>query len=145
MSPGDPCPCGQPLPWHLFELAMVGFEHICCCSRRYVVKGTKKRKPVVVQEGTDEPLAEPPGPSANEELAAYAHDAWSRWMRYLFSKCSKVKGGSRVIPAALVKRWTRQMGLAYQNLPEDEKKSDRAESRVMMRIFIGEDDESHVS
>lgn len=123
---------------------MVGFEHICCCSRRYVVKGTRK-KPVVVQEGTDEPLTEPPGPAANEELAAYAHDAWSRWMRYLFSRCSKVKGGGRKIPAALVKRWTRQMSTAYRDLPEDEKKSDRDESRLVMRIFIGDDDESHVS
>jgi hypothetical protein len=121
---------------------MVGFEHICCCSRRYVVKGTRK-KPVVAQEGTDEPLAEPPGPAANEELAAYAHDAWSRWMRYLFSK-SRLDRGSVTIPAELVERWTRQMNIAYRDLPESEKKSDRDESRVMMRIFIGEDDESHV-
>jgi len=81
--------------------------------------------------------------AANEELAAYAHDAWSRWMRYLFGQCSKVRGGGRKIPAALVKRWTRQMNTAYKDLPEDEKKSNREESQAMMRIFIGDDDADH--
>ncbi len=80
-------------------------------------------------------------PTPNEPLAAYAHDAWSRWMRYLFEKSLKVRGGSRKIPAALVKRWMRQMNTPYAQLPEDEKKSDREESVRIMRIFIGEDDE----
>ena len=40
-----------------------------------------------------------------EELAAYAHGAWSRWMAYLFSKCSPGDGGTAVIPKWAVDRW----------------------------------------
>jgi len=42
---------------------------------------------------------------ANEELAAYAHDAWSRWMKYLFDESIEVGDGCYEIPAPLVRRW----------------------------------------
>ena len=34
LSHGDKCPCGQPLPWHLFTLG-IGLKHICNCERTY--------------------------------------------------------------------------------------------------------------
>jgi len=76
---------------------------------------------------------------ANEELAAYAHEAWSGWMRYMFGKCLKESDGLK-IPQALVERWTRQMQTPYAELPENEKESDRAEALKMQEIFIGTDD-----
>ena len=78
---------------------------------------------------------------ANEQLAAYAHDVWARWMGYLFDRSTKNADGSVTIPAELVKRWTRQMGTSYEDLPEGEKHSDRAEALKIMRIFLGDPDE----
>ena len=37
VPPKSPCPCGQPLPWHLFNLGL-GLSHICLCDRKYVQK-----------------------------------------------------------------------------------------------------------
>jgi len=37
--------------------------------------------------------------TVREELAAYAHEAWSGWMRYMFSKCHSNDAGELVIPA----------------------------------------------
>jgi hypothetical protein len=34
IAPGYPCSCGQPLPWHLFELGLD--DHTCSCNRHYV-------------------------------------------------------------------------------------------------------------
>lgn len=70
-----------------------------------------------------------------ESLAAYAHDAWSGWMQYLFSKSTRNDDGTMTIPAWAVERWTRQMTTAYTDLPEDEKKSDRAEADQMLAIL----------
>jgi hypothetical protein len=79
---------------------------------------------------------------ANEQLAAYAHDAWAGWMKYLFAKSPENEDGSVTIPAELVKRWRRQMNTAYEDLPEGEKQSDRVEARTIMRIFLGDGDPS---
>lgn len=79
------------------------------------------------------------GKELREELAEYAHDAWSGWMKYLFSKCQEgttdgFEDGSMVIPKWAVERWTRQMNTAYADLPESEKESDRAEADKMLEI-----------
>ena len=81
-----------------------------------------------------------------EALADYAHEAWSGWMRYLFSKCdfslpstlSAIENGSAIIPKWAVGRWTRQMNTPYNRLPENEKESDRREARKMINIIIEE-------
>jgi len=77
---------------------------------------------------------------ANELLAAYAHEAWAGWMKYLFSRCMEVDG-HLVIPPSLVKRWKRQMATPYDGLPEAEKDSDRAEAIKIQRIFFGHEDD----
>lgn len=74
-------------------------------------------------------------PLKRESLAAYAHDAWSRWMRYLFSKCVETTGGDAIIPAESVARWKRQMETTYADLPGKEKLSDLAEADRIGRIF----------
>lgn len=71
-----------------------------------------------------------------EALAAYAHEAWSGWMRYLFKKCLEDSTGRAYeIPLWAVRRWQRQMTTAYADLPEDEKESDRVEARKMLAIM----------
>jgi len=78
---------------------------------------------------------------ANEKLAAYAHEAWSHWMRYLFSQCLPAEGTTDwTIPEDKVLRWQRQMNTPYKDLPEHEKKSDRDEALKIQAIFFGDEE-----
>ncbi len=70
-----------------------------------------------------------------EELAAYAHEAWSGWMAYLFSKCSATDDGTVVIPKWAVDRWQRQACTSYEDLSETEKASDRDEADKIRSIL----------
>jgi hypothetical protein len=74
-------------------------------------------------------------PSVREELAAYAHEAWSGWMEYLFDNSEIDAGGAVTIPPSFVERWMRQMSTPYDQLPEGEKESDRAEADKMLAIM----------
>jgi hypothetical protein len=73
-----------------------------------------------------------------EKLSEYAHDAWSGWMEHLFSKCKENSDGSAIIPKESVERWKRQMNTLYEDLPEEEKRSDRKEADKMIKIFEGD-------
>ena len=64
-----------------------------------------------------------------EQLAAIEHERWADWQRWVHSVCLTQKDGSLVIPAALVERWERQIGLRYKDLSEQEKESDREQVR----------------
>jgi hypothetical protein len=70
-----------------------------------------------------------------EVMAAYAHAAWSGWMRYLFSTCSENEDGSALLPTWAVERWKRQMNTPYDLLPESEKESDRVEADCILRTL----------
>ena len=69
-----------------------------------------------------------------ECLAEYAHNAWSGWMEYMFSKCQEVDVGI-FVPAQAYERWSRQKNTAYADLPESEKNSDREEADKIIRII----------
>ena len=73
-----------------------------------------------------------------EKLAEYAHEAWSGWMRYLFSMSTVNSDGSVTIPASLVERWTRQMNTPYQMLSSSEQRSDIVEAEKMLEIMSGD-------
>lgn len=81
-----------------------------------------------------EPLQKPAQETMNfvEPLAAYAHEAWSGWMRYLFEKSTLNEDGTVTIPKWAVERWQRQMNTPYNALPEEEKKSDRVEAETIL-------------
>ena len=76
-----------------------------------------------------------------EAFAAQAHEAWSGWMRYIFSKThgyfSKTHGynEAQVIRREQVERWTRQMNTPYADLPEEEKESDRKEADEYLALL----------
>ncbi len=70
-----------------------------------------------------------------EKLAEYAHEAWLRWMRYLFSKSIVNSDGFVTIPASLVKRWARQMNTDYLMLLNSEQQSDILEADKMLSIM----------
>lgn len=74
-----------------------------------------------------------------EKLAALAHEQWSGWMRYLFSKGTFNPDNSTwTMPMWAVKRWVRQMQTLYANLSENEKDNDRTEADRMIKIVINE-------
>jgi hypothetical protein len=70
-----------------------------------------------------------------ELLAEYSHEAWSGWMKYMFSKAPINDDGTWTMPAWAVQRWQRQMNTPYSELPEEEKKSDRAEADNILAIM----------
>ncbi len=77
-----------------------------------------------------------------EQLAEYAHEAWSGWMKYLFEKSIPYKPGevqnnegALIIPEWAVERWTHQMNTAYKDLPKEMKKSDLKEADKILSIF----------
>jgi hypothetical protein len=75
--------------------------------------------------------------SLKEKLADYAHVTWSGWMKYLFDRSVECDDGTVVIPKELVDRWKRQLNTDYQDLPEEEKESDRNEAKKIISIMIG--------
>lgn len=75
-----------------------------------------------------------------ERLAAYAHEAWSGWMKWMFEHggvvTSHISGKSYwVMLPEKYDRWQRQMNTPYADLPESEKESDRAEADKMLAII----------
>ena len=70
-----------------------------------------------------------------EKLAEYVHNAWSDWMRYLFSLSKTNTDASVTIPRKLVNRWQRQMTTEYKDLIEIEKESDRKEAQKILDII----------
>lgn len=72
-----------------------------------------------------------------ELLAAYAHSAWSGWLAYQFKRSTRNDDGSVTIPADLVGRWFRQSTTPYDQLPDQERDSDRAEADRIMAIWRG--------
>lgn len=82
-----------------------------------------------------------------EALAAYAHEAWSGWMKYMFDKCN-IDGDSESwkyfrMPSGLFYRWQRQMNTEYHELPESEKKSDRREAENMIEVMCSRGKETY--
>ena len=67
-----------------------------------------------------------------EALARYSHEAWSGWMEYMFTKGrfeeSNEYALAWIMPSWAVDRWQRQMNTPYDELPEEEKESDRKEA-----------------
>lgn len=82
------------------------------------------------------PIDRTPIERDRELLAAYAHNAWAGWMRYLFSKGTFNEDGTWTMPAWAVERWQRQMNTAYADLPDKERESDRQEADKILDIVI---------
>ena len=70
-----------------------------------------------------------------EQAAHVAHEQWRRWMGYLFSKGVRNPDGTWTMPGWAVDRWTRQANMAYVDLPEDEKDTDRREGEALLQAL----------
>ena len=71
-----------------------------------------------------------------DRLAALAHEQWSGWMKYQFSKGRQNKNSTWTMPAWAVERWMRQMNTPYSDLSDDERASDRAEADKMLALLL---------
>lgn len=78
-----------------------------------------------------------------ERVAALCHEQWSGWIEYQFDRAEHGVFGDLVIPKWAVTRWTRQMDTEYEDLPENEKKSDRKEARKFVALFAEMMEETH--
>ncbi|MFA4971155.1 MAG: hypothetical protein WC683_00985 [bacterium] len=82
-----------------------------------------------------------------ERLAAYAHDAWSRWARAVLPDIEgAVRRHHPCCDCAACKRVLRWRGLLvpYADLPEEEKASDRKEADLILAILRGSNTEFFV-
>lgn len=73
-----------------------------------------------------------------EKLAKLAHEQWSGWMVYLFSKCKATATGEMVIPRWAVDRWKKQSQTPYSKLSAKEQESDRKEADKFLALFTDE-------
>jgi hypothetical protein len=110
--------------WHLDEVEIDGEM-----ANIYDLRDEFKKAFAMLSERAD-------GMLLREALAEYAHEAWSGWMKYMFSKTMRESiTGGEIIPAWAVERWQRQLSTPYADLPEEEKESDRAEADKMLAIM----------
>jgi len=77
-----------------------------------------------------------------EKGADLEHDRWARWQKYMFSKMNYTeyeKDGRKIacyiLPADLWERWSRQIDTPYSELSEEEKESDRKETRNYLPLL----------
>lgn len=84
-----------------------------------------------------------------EQLAEYAHDAWSGWMKYQFSKGYfrniELEGTVQqvwIMPGWARQRWERQMNTPFSALSDAEKKSDYDEADRILKILSASSKES---
>lgn len=82
------------------------------------------------------------GEKLRENLAAYAHESWSGWMKYLFNKGMFEPHYTNgkfeqvwIMPTWAIERWQRQMNTPYADLPDHEKESDRLEADRMIEVW----------
>jgi Lar family restriction alleviation protein len=138
MSELLPCPfCGWSDPsWHVEHFAY-DFEeyavHCGNCDAESAMLKTREEAAAAWNRRTR--LTAAPAPDTREALAEYAHDAWSGWMEYLFSKCDQTGNTYATIPTWAVRRWQRQMNTPYADLPEEEKESDRLEADRIIEVW----------
>jgi len=74
--------------------------------------------------------------AAIERLASIEHERWAHWQRYMHSKGEQRSDGSMVIPGDLVAQWSRQMETPYEDLPPEERESDREQVRRYLPTVV---------
>ena len=73
-----------------------------------------------------------------EKGADLEHDRWARWHDYFISKCDTEIDDDKAymtLPRELFERWERQSGTKYADLSEQEKESDRKETRNYLELL----------
>lgn len=69
-----------------------------------------------------------------ERMAGEVHQVWASWMDYMFSKGLVLRDKGFKINPTEHRRWRRQASTPYDQLPEDEKQSDRDIARRYLNM-----------
>lgn len=77
-----------------------------------------------------------PTPQLIEALAAIEHERWAHWQQYVHQQGTRNSDGSILLPAHSVERWERQIATRYEDLPEEEKHSDREQVRKYLPVIF---------
>lgn len=73
-----------------------------------------------------------------ERVAAKVHDVWARWWRYQHQTTTVVPNTDSYNEGFQnIMCWTRQMGTAYADLSEEEKRSDRVIADAYLELILG--------
>ena len=70
------------------------------------------------------------------QLASIEHERWAHWQRYVHDQCEQLEDGSLVIPAQLVTRWELQIKTPYEELSDQERRSDREQVYRYLSLII---------
>ena len=70
-----------------------------------------------------------------EKIAQLAHEQWSGWMDYLFSKGVFNPDGTWTMPVEFVERWQRQARTPYAELSSPEQDSNRKEADKFLAVL----------
>ena len=92
--------------------------HFCSCHKESPVSQSVEGLKEFVEKGAD-----------------IEHDRWARWQKYMFSKGSVDAEGVFHLPKEFVDRWFRQIDTKYSDLSEEEKESDRKETRNYLPLL----------
>lgn len=71
-----------------------------------------------------------------DQLAAIEHTRWAHWQQYVHDHGQRRADGSLVLPAELVSRWDRQIGVPFAALDDSEKDSDREQVRRYLPLIV---------
>ena len=72
-----------------------------------------------------------------EQMANKVHEIWSSWMSYVFFSSKFNEDGSVTIPKTLVEKWSRQIATPYEDLPAQEKVSDKIIAEEILLLVQG--------
>lgn len=111
-------------------------DDIHLCGHCNLTMQSGSRDSLMQTLGLLERLAKANSAETSEALAAYAHEAWAGWMRYMFRFCTVNSDGTVTMDADKVARWKRQMETEYADLPEAEKTSDREQATIILSIVV---------
>ena len=73
-----------------------------------------------------------------EEGAALEHERWAKWQKWMHSRFWIARDGSEPLvqlPYELYERWERQIKTPYSELSEEEKESDRRQTRKYLPLL----------
>lgn len=78
--------------------------------------------------------------TANDQLAAYAHDAWSRSVMNIIRN-GIVTGSCIELSSEVIERWSKLTKTPFHQLPKEEQKRFKDEALRIQHIFLdGTDD-----
>ena len=72
-----------------------------------------------------------------EQMANKVHEIWSSWMSYVFSVSKENEDGGMTIPKEMVTKWSRQIATPYEDLPMQEKVSDKIIAEEILLLVQG--------